>query len=545
MGKIYDTPTWVDDIYLIEPYDPVMGGENGIDNIQAKQLANRTAFLRSLLLSEHYQDGSHNLANPSVVSGANIQELKLGLVKGTTEIKGLIDDCTEADANLNSLIADHAGINGSLGASISKAVPLSWAYSERAFDFDMFVPGMTLLDTQPQALLETIAGDESIDVTDSSLMSVGKTYVVCNSDGSMAEEFVVSEILTLHRIRATQPLTITRSSGLVGRSTWRISDGTAYAKNEATYYTRQILILEDNDFGKVVIRLLDDQSSVTVLYRFNSSEDWQEAPVPDLVTRVSGYLDAEYVIPGGLLELKLVASTGPGVEEVTIDNICVLPYEAREMVSQVKRPMALYPLSFHTEVSLTPRLSASDYRSLYGVPMQQAQFQVSTAADFATIVYEADSLLTPYVDIPESTLVASTSYYWRCRYQDTDGVWSPWSYVTPFSTGTALGMVYPPSISAPAQGALDVAVTGYSFTSSSFAASVSDTFESVQWQFSIGSSFTTIFFDSGEVAGATSYTYPAGTPLGAETTYYCRVRYKGAALGWSEWSQYIYFTTAP
>lgn len=45
MALIKETAQWVDNIYLIEPNDPVEGGEDGVDNRPHIELANRTAFL--------------------------------------------------------------------------------------------------------------------------------------------------------------------------------------------------------------------------------------------------------------------------------------------------------------------------------------------------------------------------------------------------------------------------------------------------------------------------------------------------------------------
>lgn len=44
--NLTETPEWVAGIYQLEETDPVMGGPEGIDNEQAKQLANRTAWLK-------------------------------------------------------------------------------------------------------------------------------------------------------------------------------------------------------------------------------------------------------------------------------------------------------------------------------------------------------------------------------------------------------------------------------------------------------------------------------------------------------------------
>lgn len=45
MALIKETAQWADGIYLIEPNDPVEGGEDGVDNRPHIELANRTAFL--------------------------------------------------------------------------------------------------------------------------------------------------------------------------------------------------------------------------------------------------------------------------------------------------------------------------------------------------------------------------------------------------------------------------------------------------------------------------------------------------------------------
>lgn len=47
MANLPETPVWETGIYQLEETDPVQGGPNGIDNQQGKQLANRTAWLKS------------------------------------------------------------------------------------------------------------------------------------------------------------------------------------------------------------------------------------------------------------------------------------------------------------------------------------------------------------------------------------------------------------------------------------------------------------------------------------------------------------------
>lgn len=46
MGKIIENAVWQNDVYLIEKSDKVLGGEDGKINLQAKNLADRTAYLK-------------------------------------------------------------------------------------------------------------------------------------------------------------------------------------------------------------------------------------------------------------------------------------------------------------------------------------------------------------------------------------------------------------------------------------------------------------------------------------------------------------------
>lgn len=49
MANLEEQTEWTAGIYQLETTDPVMGGPNGIDNKQAKQLANRTQYLKQQL----------------------------------------------------------------------------------------------------------------------------------------------------------------------------------------------------------------------------------------------------------------------------------------------------------------------------------------------------------------------------------------------------------------------------------------------------------------------------------------------------------------
>lgn len=61
MATLTESSQWTPGIYQLEEYDVVKGGPNGIDNLQAQQLANRTQYLKALLDSASDQLGSQTL----------------------------------------------------------------------------------------------------------------------------------------------------------------------------------------------------------------------------------------------------------------------------------------------------------------------------------------------------------------------------------------------------------------------------------------------------------------------------------------------------
>ena len=66
MGNLKEQAVWEDKVYQIELTDPVVGGEDGISNRQAKQLANRTAWLKE---QQEKMAGTVESFDPSMQAG--------------------------------------------------------------------------------------------------------------------------------------------------------------------------------------------------------------------------------------------------------------------------------------------------------------------------------------------------------------------------------------------------------------------------------------------------------------------------------------------
>lgn len=63
MANLVENAEWVDGIYQLETTDLVEGGPDGVDNIQAIQLAKRTQFLKALILAAQNSLAGHEAAS--------------------------------------------------------------------------------------------------------------------------------------------------------------------------------------------------------------------------------------------------------------------------------------------------------------------------------------------------------------------------------------------------------------------------------------------------------------------------------------------------
>lgn len=90
MAFVAETSTWEEGVYQIEIGDPVSGGEEGIANVQPKQLANRTVKLRDDLVVT-------NLAVAGLQSSFN--QLSSDVQDSETDIGSIRDDIVSIQNN--------------------------------------------------------------------------------------------------------------------------------------------------------------------------------------------------------------------------------------------------------------------------------------------------------------------------------------------------------------------------------------------------------------------------------------------------------------
>ncbi|HYD66998.1 hypothetical protein [Azospirillum sp.] len=487
-------------VYELAVDDPVAGGPDGVDNLPHKNLKERTDYLKRRL------------------------EAQAATLTGV-------------DNRLETLEASSVG-------SVGRALPLSWELSDEGFDFELFSQGFRWADIAPVTVVQTVAGDESVDVADTAGLQAGRTYVIYTGTG-VGYPVVVDAILSATRFRAKEELAVSLSGATLACTSWDVRAGYAVAKNGGLLFSRPVRALRFYADARVVVRRDDKDGKLSVQYRTaGTAGAWLDAMLVSTTAREAGTRDEEYALSGGsIIELRVEAAHGPSGKDVTVHHLVAFPGDTAGRAWEVSQPVNTTPANGATNVLATPTLQGSGYRSLYGVAQSNAEFRVATEQDMTNVVHAAvaGSATTSHA-IPNGVLTTNTVYWWQARYRDADGTWSPWSKPTAFSTGAIFRYVQQPLNTAPASGTKSASTVPTLQASGFLVVGGTDTHAASQWQVATDAAFTAIVYDTGETVASTNHTVPANT-LADQTTYYFRARYKGTALGLSPWSAPTSFST--
>ena len=496
------------------------------------------------LWNTRYEEIDENFAN--LDQRQTTVEDELNAAKG--DAPSFADKMNQVAQAVADLGGDIGNLQGMTAPMLARAVRLDWDYSGNNISLEMWTGEYTLTDTRPIAVIGAVAGDDSIDVADSSFFTPGQNYVIY--DASHAEKVRVDAVLTSTRVRISAPLANAYggAGAFLARTSFAVANGTAQAKPGAAYFSKPINLGFDGAKRAVVIRRSPSASAVNVDFLIDGN--WVSAPLA--WTREggkvpTGYIDCEYeLLVNGDTALRVTVVGGAGNTEIQhiigLGSVTGL----RGTHTPPLKPVMSNPADGAENLTDRPTMTLAGYTSPTGTPVSAVQFQVSNTADFAEVIIDSGSQVggLSWQEIG-LRLQASHNYFVRGRARDAEGAWSPWS--DPVSFGTAASFVYvqAPANVGPANNLDNVADTP-TLSSSSFAVYAGvDTQAAAQWQIrEAGASYDAPTLDSGEdAAHLTSLDVPAGVLKSSNTEYFWRVRHKGATIGWSEWSVETKFTT--
>lgn len=163
-------PEWVPGIYQLEANDYIIGGRNGVDNLPAQGLANRTEWLKAKL--EALKD------DVAAIGGNDKYNEIVAMIKAL--------DAGSQNSRINHL----ERLVGNLYQDIQAAGIDPDGYDNALFE--TFSDGADEIDQTVVTVKSVVSGDDSIDVEDSSNLIIGAHYQL--TDGEKTEEVQVKSI---------------------------------------------------------------------------------------------------------------------------------------------------------------------------------------------------------------------------------------------------------------------------------------------------------------------------------------------------------------
>lgn len=516
MANVTETPVFEAGVYQIETTDPVLAGENGIANVQAKQLANRTAYLKTI--------------TDEVIEARGD---KATLTERLDIIESITGDLEETSA-----------------VSVQQAVSLDWLYRGNKIAFELWRPGYTLIDTADIAIVQGVSGDDSIDVASTTNIRTNEYYVVTDDAGA---DFLilVTEKLSAQRIRISENLSRNLGAGFISRcSLVRNELHQAIGAIGNIWLSKVVNVEDDATGGAVVIRRTLNSGDARLYFRDATTTSWTEVQwsqrrqgddIP------AGFADYEYVVP---FQGEATLRVDIAVEDITILHIVALsePTGLGGFINPAMAPttpVMSEPADAATGVTETPTISIAAYASPGDTAQQSIQFQIATVDTFATVLYDTGYLAAALSHtVPASILAANTTFYVRARVQDAAGLWSNWSTATSFTTAISYVYIQTPVLVSPANNAIDVVEQPTMQTGAFAVSGGTDTHAASQWQIrTAAGTWDTPHYDSGDSSDLISHVVPAGVLAAGQSIYYMRARHKGTTYGYSGYSPEIKITT--
>ena len=436
---------WINDIYQIERSDPILGGEFGINNVQAKQLASRTQYLLWYFLSFHKSDGSHVLRAQDIASSSKIPEDRFAFDETTEAIHAEIEEMRERYETIIQALENLS--TGSIAPAeyLYEALLLAWKYGDTGMDFCLFTPEFTFIpDEGRYRVYRAVSGDDSIDVTASDTLQEGEEYILSFVDNRLPPRLVtVEHVLGLDRVLLSEDVNFNIRDeeeaepgaairyGMLSHSTWSIEDGKATADAGGLLKTKVLTALRNYAYGMLDIGHEHGCSGFEIQVRKIIDGVPQEWKTAELVgtSEADGIDVSTWKFEAGYpVQILIKAISG-----CVIHFMCTYPESSSYDPQFVRTPYVVGPLKLER------------YGALYKDPFAKLEVVIDTDPDLstgATTVELTNTSLVdptiPVIDVYDTVTdacaaSAGNTYYWHARYHAASGKKSMWTPVASFT----------------------------------------------------------------------------------------------------------------
>lgn len=282
---------------------------------------------------------------------------------------------------------------------VSRFLPISWQYTDEGYSFEFFVDNSNFnwRSIKPTAITSIISGNDNIHVTSTNNFRAGRSYIVEDATGNFVKEITVLSVLSPTLLRTTQPMDFNMSApdgGKMSNTSFKVNNGFATVSNGDVFYSKILNTLRNWPEGIFYIRrAAEGQGVFDVRWREVGDEIWKETnllrtiPVENDTT----LRDEEYAIPvSGDVELKITYISS-GVITDRIEHMALVTKPENSESIRVEKPINVSPADQAVDITATPTLQGSVYRSLYNIPQGGAQFQIAEDDIFSNIAYNTSS----------------------------------------------------------------------------------------------------------------------------------------------------------
>lgn len=426
--------------------------------------------------------------------------------------------------------------------SILKALELEKLYGDAKIEYEFFYNDWTLTEMKKVNVISGVSGDDTLDVEESSFLSPG-CYVVY--DKSKKEVIEIKEVLNTNRLRLCSDLrnNFNETAKISKTSIEKFSLGEADLKPGDCYITNEIDLGNSEKPKSVTIRRSKTEGNPDLFIKRVSDSDFSKIEYKWKRDINEDYFDYEYEFTTSepfIIKLEVKANEFKILHLVFIDEETGLTGEHHPP----EKPINSYPVHNANGVNETPTFSAQSYVHPRGTFLKSMEIEISTSQNFDNPLLNSNSPSGITFKFPRGKLLVNTKYYWRLRFRDILGGISKWSQPTAFTTKSSFQHIETPDNNGPSSGAENIGETPTLSASVFNAVGGQDTHEKSQWRVRHSNkNWENPVYDSGETDNLISHVIPARILDEGEETYYWQVRYKGASIGWSEWSQETSFKT--